>query len=142
MDNIDEQIVRLLQHDGRLTQREIGEQVGLSTPAAGQRVKRLLRDGYITGVHAAIDHTRFGRPIEASLDVWLDTPQDPEVMYAFVREDPRITECFHTTGVFDFQLRARLASTDDLRDLLVCLKRDAGARQTESRIVLEQIPTQ
>jgi hypothetical protein len=45
-------------------------------------------------------------------------------------------------GLHPIVIPARLATTDDLRDLLVCLKRDAGARQTERRIVLEQIPTQ
>ena len=122
-----------------MTQREIGIHVGLSTTAAGQRVIRLFEQGLITGVHARVDHEQLGRPIEASLDVWIDDPPDPSRMYDFVRNDERITECFHTTGVFDFRLRAHLASTRDLRDLLVCLKRDGGANQTETRLVLEQV---
>ncbi len=141
IDDIDREIIRALQADGRLTQRELGRKAGLSPNAAAARVQRLTSSGVITGVHAAVDHAALGRPMEASVDLWL-TSQDfrPQFRRA-VQADDRIIDCVHLTGPVDFRIRARVASPEDLYDLLNNL-RDAGhVQQTDSRLILEVVPT-
>lgn len=140
VDDIDRDILAHLQHDGRLTQRELGQLVGLSPNAAGARVARLLERGIISGIHARIDHSKLGRGIEASIDVWRHDRTDESALRE-VLTDERITECFHLTGPVDFRIRAMVSSTDDLNDLLNRLKNEADIRQTDSRLVLEQLDT-
>lgn len=125
---------------GRMSQRELGKAVGLSPNAAGARLQRLIDRGAITGFAAQLDHSVLGRPIEASIDVWLNDGRDRHDMLELVKADDRIVECFHLTGPLDFRLRARVASPDDLNDLLNAF-RVAGVRQSDSRLILEQLPT-
>ncbi len=139
IDDIDREIIRELRRDARLTQREIGRAVGLSPNAAGARVQRLVKDGVISGFHARVDHAALGRPLEATIDVWLDDRRDKESFEDLVADDDRVTECFHLTGPLDFRVRAMFSTTDDLNDLLIRMQTEAGVRQTDSRLVLEQI---
>lgn len=141
MDQIDSEILGLLQVDGRLTQREIGQKVGLSPNAAGARVARLFERGIISGIHAKVDHRKLGRNIEASIDVWRDDRTDASGLMNVIKDD-RITECFHLTGPVDFRIRAVVSGTDDLNELLNRLKHEAGIRQTDSRLILEKLETQ
>ena len=139
IDEIDNAIIRELQRNARLSNVELGRAVGLSPNAAGVRVQRLVQRGVISGFHAAIDHAALGRPIEASIDIWLGEDRNRDAMMHVVADDDRITECFHLTGPVDFRLRARVASTDDLNDLLVRLRTEGGTRQTDSRLLLERL---
>ena len=142
IDDIDREILSTLQSMGRLTQRELGKAVGLSPNAAGARMQRLIDQKIITGFSARIDHAALGRPIEASIDVWLNDMTDDRDRFAdFVRSDERCVEAFHLTGRLDFRLRARVATSDDLNALLDDLRHTAGVRQTDSRLVLTHLPT-
>ncbi len=140
IDDIDRDILRLLQKDGRLTQREIGKAVGLSPNAAGARVSRLVDQGIISGIHAKLNHAKLGRTIEASIDVWREDRTDETLLREVILDD-RIIECFHLTGPVDFRIRAIVSGTDDLNELLNRLKNEGGIRQTDSRLILEHLLT-
>lgn len=124
-----------------MTQLQLGRAVGLSPNAAGARVQRLVRTGVIAGFGVRLNHAALGRPLEASVDVWLADDADPALIKQLARDDDRIVECFFLTGPLDFRLRARLASAEDLNDLLVTLKEKGRVRQTDSRLILEHLPT-
>lgn len=139
IDDIDRELLRKLRKDARLTQRELGREVGLSPNAAGARIQRLLASGAISGFHAHVNHEVLGRPLEATIDVWLDDRRNTEAFRELVADDDRITECFHLTGPLDYRVRARFATTDDLNDLLIRMQQESGVRQTDSRLVLEHL---
>lgn len=141
IDEIDREILRLVQVDGRMTQRELGSEVGLSANAAGARLQRLVDKGVITGFVAKIDHAALGRPMEASIDVWINEDRSRDSLLELMKTDERVVECFHLTGPLDFRIRARVATAEDLNDLLTTMRTKAGVRQTDSRLVLEQIAT-
>ncbi len=141
IDAIDREILRLVQTDGRMTQRELGSEVGLSANAAGARLQRLVDKGVITRFVAKIDHAALGRPMEASIDVWINDDRDRTPLLELMKSDERVVECFHLTGPLDFRVRARVASAEDLNDLLTTMRIKGGVRQTDSRLVLEQIAT-
>ena len=60
LDDLDRKILRELQANGRLTNAQLAERVGLSASPCWQRVKRLEEDGYITGYAALLDQKRLG----------------------------------------------------------------------------------
>lgn len=140
IDDIDREILEELQRDARLTQRVLGARVGLSPNAAGARVQRLIDQGVIVGFHAEVDHGALGRGLEASIDVWQREDCRPELFNRLAALDDRIIECIHLTGPLDFRVRARVASPDDLNDLLITMKEKGGVRSTDSRLVLARIP--
>jgi len=141
IDDIDRDILRVLQIDGRMTQRELGKEVGLSANAAGARLQRLIDGGVIERFVARLDHALLGRPLEASIDVWLNDDRTRDALAEVVKDDDRVVECFHLTGPLDFRVRARVASAEDLNQLLNRLRDEGGVRQTDSRLILEQVPT-
>ncbi len=141
VDQIDREILSIVKLRGRITQRELGREVGLSPNAAGARLQRLIEEKVITGFEAKVDHVALGRPIEASIDVWLVDGGDRGPLIELVAQDDRIVECFHLTGPLDFRIRARVASTEDLNALLDRMRTEGGVRQTDSRLILEQLST-
>lgn len=125
-----------------MTQRELGTAVGLSPNAAGVRVQRLVERGVIRRFGIDIDHGRLGRPLEAAVDVWLTNSSDTGAFAEIILDDDRVVDCFHPTGPLDFCIQVRVASSEDLFDLLTRLKTEGGVRQTDSRLVLERRPTE
>lgn len=141
IDDIDRSILRALTRDGRATHRELGRAVGLSPNAAGARVARLVESGVITGFHAAIDHAKLGRPLEVSMDVWLDHRPNDTAFVDLVASDERIVDAIHITGPVDYRIEARVRSPEDLEDLLATMRNHASVSQTDSRLIMSHLPT-
>lgn len=72
-----------------MSQRELGRAVGLSPNAAGARMQRLVDKGVIRRFSAELDHASLGRPMEASIDVWLNDDRERKPLIALVKDDDR-----------------------------------------------------
>lgn len=140
VDKIDREIIRVLQADGRISNRELGQRVGLSPNATGVRVNRLLRDGVVTGVHAHVDHAKLGRGIEGFVDCWLDArdPAEWAKFEQYVESDDRILDAVHLTGKVDYRLRVVVSSPAELDELLGALRTHAGIGETDTRLILRR----
>jgi Lrp/AsnC family transcriptional regulator, leucine-responsive regulatory protein len=136
MDAIDREILGALMRDGRLSFRDLGAAVGLSANAAADRVRRMRRDGVITGFTATVDHGAAGRHLVALIDVRLAASGTNEQFEDAVARLEPVTDAVHVTGRFDYQLRVACRDTAELDRLLRHLKRDTGVVETETRVVL------
>ncbi len=136
MDQIDDQILSLLATNGRASFAALGEAVGLSPHGAADRVRRLERDGVITGYAALIDPAGVGRSLDAFIDVRLLPATDPEEFERRVARLDSVRELAFLTGRFDYQLRVACRDADDLDRTVRTIRREAGAAGTETRIVL------
>jgi Lrp/AsnC family leucine-responsive transcriptional regulator len=136
MDEIDDRILSILATNGRASFAAIGEEVGLSPHGAADRVRRLERDGVITGYAARIDPAGVGRSLDAFIDVRLLPTTDSEEFERRVARLDSVREVAFLTGRFDFQLRVACRDADDLNDTVRTVRREAGAAGTETRIVL------
>jgi Lrp/AsnC family leucine-responsive transcriptional regulator len=97
VDSLDEQILAALQENGRLTMKSLAEQVGLSSPAMIERVRRLEERGVISGYRAIIAPAALGRPITALIAATVDR-QDQEAFWNRLQEQPAVAEMHRTTG--------------------------------------------
>jgi Lrp/AsnC family transcriptional regulator, leucine-responsive regulatory protein len=136
LDEIDEQILELLQDDGRMSFSDLGQKVSLSPNAVRDRVRRMVSDGVITGFHAHVDQGRIDRRIRALIDVRLRSPDDAARFERLVRANPDVEEAVHLTGPTDYVIRIACADTTELDDFLRSLKDEGGARETQTRLVL------
>lgn len=136
MDQIDAQILSLLRANGRASFASIGEQVGLSPHGTADRVRRLERDGVITGYTANVDPGRVGRSVDALVDVRLLPATDPDQFERLVAGLPAVTELVFLTGRFDYQLRVACKDAEDLDQTVRTVRRDGGVAATETRIVM------
>jgi Lrp/AsnC family leucine-responsive transcriptional regulator len=69
LDGTDWKILRELQQDARLSYNELGRRVGLSAPAAAERVRKLEDAGIITGYNAQLDPAKLGMPLLALIQL-------------------------------------------------------------------------
>lgn len=132
MDNIDLKILDILQTDGRVTMKELGQRVGLTSPATIERVKKLEESGIIGGYRAVIDVALAGLPVRAYLFVSL-VGQPVAAFFDFVRDHNGLIACHRLAGGASYLLEAAVADTAALESLLDQL---APFGQVETHMVL------
>jgi Lrp/AsnC family leucine-responsive transcriptional regulator len=141
-DRIDLKILDLLQRQGRMSVTEVGEQVGLSTSPCSERIKRLERQGLITGYHARVDAALLGKPLLVFIEITL-SQKSPQIFEAVKRElgqMPDILECHLISGSFDYLVKARLRAMTDYRELLgTILDKIPVPAQSNSYVVMEEV---
>ncbi|MEV8428451.1 Lrp/AsnC family transcriptional regulator [Streptomyces chartreusis] len=111
MDAIDEAIIAELERDGRLTNVELAQRVGLTTGPCLRRVQRLEADGVIRGYRAVIDPASVGRSFEVLIDLGLES-QDAETVEHFERtlaEAEEVLELRRMFGSPDYLVRVAVA---------------------------------
>lgn len=117
LDDIGWRILEELQQDGRLSYAEIGRRVGLSTPAAAERVRRMEEWGIITGYRATVNPEAVGLPLQAI--VRLRANQLPyERARDLVGTICEVLECHHVTGGDDLVMAVAVSSVKHLEAVL------------------------
>lgn len=116
LDRYDRTLLAALQHDGRLTNNELSERIGLSPSQCSRRRTRLEADGLITGYHAVIDRERAGFALVSIISVTLATHTEgnAERFARLVRAAPNILEAHALTGEMDYSIKV---VTEDLNAL-------------------------
>lgn len=115
LDELDAAILRHLERNGRATNYEVGEAVGLSASAASRRILALESAGAIRGYRALLDDRFFGRRMTVYIRVTLER-QSASVLSTFetaVRRCREIVDCHLMAGQYDYMLVARVADIDD-----------------------------
>ena len=107
----------MLARDGRVTVAELGRRVNLSSPAVGERVRRLEQCGVITGYRAHLDLRLLGYPLIAIVRV-KPAPGRLATVAGLAQEIPEVVECHRITGEDCFFLKVALRSIDELGTLL------------------------
>ena len=142
LDKLDRKILHILQQDGRISMKDLSEQVGLSITPAIERVKRMERDGVITGYHARIDPPALGAKLLVFVEITLHQ-KSASVFEQFRREVlriPEVQECHLVSGDFDYLIKARIHEMAEYRKLLgEMLLQLPGAAQSKSYVVMEEI---
>jgi DNA-binding Lrp family transcriptional regulator len=118
LDPTDLQILRLLQHDASLTNKEIAFKLHKSVATVHERIRRLKDQGYIKKVVAILDGRKLERGLIAFSHVLL-TDHTKETLDQFEKTVtcfPEVMECFQMTGTVDFILRIATVDMEAYRD--------------------------
>ncbi|HRF09005.1 MAG TPA: Lrp/AsnC ligand binding domain-containing protein [Xanthobacteraceae bacterium] len=144
IDRIDRKILQVLQADGRLAGVELAERVGLSPTSTGERLRRLQKEGYITGFGARLDPHLLDLPLLVFVEVSLDktTPDIFDKFAAAVRRAPEVLECHMVAGGFDYLVKTRVADIAAYRKFLGnVLLTLPGVKETRTYAVMEEVKT-
>jgi Lrp/AsnC family leucine-responsive transcriptional regulator len=137
MDTNDIKALRLLQHEGRASWSRLGELLGMTGPAAADRVRRLEEQGIIRGFTALIDPESVGLALTAFIALSLEKPAHRDAFLKRVQALPEIQECHHCTGEDDYLLKVRCRGVSDLDRLINTeLKSLSGVLRTRTTIVM------
>src|SRR4051812_35460007 len=104
--------------NGRATWAELAGILGLSAPAAADRVRRLEERGVITGYAAVVDADAIGCGLTAFIAVTLERPVHRAAFLARVQSLAQVQECHHVAGEDDFLLKVRCGSTGELERIV------------------------
>ena len=118
LDPLDRRALERLLDDGRVSWAELGESLGLSAPAAAERVRRLRTEGVIDGFTARVRPERVGLALTVLVAVRLIRHEDRAAFLRFVETCPEIRECHHVTGEDDYALKAHVSGVPRLEELL------------------------
>lgn len=142
VDACDAHIMRMLQADGRMSNADLAQAVGLSPAATSERLRRLQDEGFVLGFEAVLNPVRLAQGMLAFAEVSLQYG-GLAVALAFrtaVKARQEIMECHEINGDFDYLIKARVPDMATYRELIAQVVWSLPAvRHVRTFVVLEEI---
>jgi len=143
IDRYDRMILETLQAEGRISNQELAERIGLSPSPTLRRVRALEEAGFITGYRAVLDARRLGLTLTALIHISMDrhTPERFENFERAVAALPEVQECLLITGqTADYQLKVIVRDMDAYQELLLNrITRIEGVSDVHSSFVMRKV---
>ena len=143
LDRYDRHILEVLQTEGRLSNQELADRIGLSPSPCLRRVRALEEAGLITGYRALVDAKKLGLSLMALLHISMDkhTPERFANFEKKVAAQPEVLECLLITGQeADYQLKVIIRDMDAYQELLLNrITRIQGVTGVHSSFVLRKV---
>jgi Lrp/AsnC family leucine-responsive transcriptional regulator len=143
LDRYDRQILALLQENGRLSNQELADTIGLSPSPCLRRVRALEESGLILGYRALLDAKKLGLNLMALLHISMDqhTPERFAYFEQQVARLPEVVECLLITGqTADYQLKVMVGDMDAYQILLLNkITRIEGVTGVQTSFVLRRV---
>jgi DNA-binding Lrp family transcriptional regulator len=139
LDAIDRKILKELQDDGRITNVDLAQRVGISAPPCLRRVRALEQAGYIKGYRALLDEKLLGCEVTVFAMVHLSSQAEADLMEfeAFVRAQPLVRECWMLSGEIDFILKCVAPDLRTFQAFVVELTAAPHVRNVKTSLVLK-----
>lgn len=135
MDATDFKIIELLQKDGRISMKDLGKIVGLTSPAVSERVKRLEESGVIQSYKAVVNPSKLGRVIKSFINISLPS-ENYQQFIEYAKGDNRIVECHHITGDDCLLLKVIVKDMYELEKVIDTIKQ---VGRTKTSVILSTI---
>lgn len=143
LDRIDRRILSEMQKNGRISNQELADIVGLSPSPCLRRVRQLEQAGIIERHVTILNASKLGLKLMALIQISMDrhTPDRFEQFEAQVKEYPEVLECILITGQSaDYQLKVLVADMEVYQDFLLNkITRIPGVSDVHSSFVLRQV---
>ena len=143
LDKMDKKILQLLQKDGRITNLELADAVGLSPSPCARRVKQLEELGIIQRRVTLLSHKQLGLKLTALIQISMDrhTPDRFEQFEETVKGFPEVLECLLITGQSaDYQLKVVVPDMEQYQDFLLNkITRIEGVSDVHSSFMLREV---
>lgn len=136
LDEIDIQILKHLQKDGRSQRNKLAEIVHLSVPSVSERMRKLEEKDLIQGYHAILDAKRFKFDITAFVFVEVDGSDNYPKFVESASDEPEVLECHSITGDGSHILKIRTENTASFEKLLSRIQSWDGVSKSRSNVVL------
>ncbi|HEX5485102.1 Lrp/AsnC family transcriptional regulator [Limnobacter sp.] len=143
LDRFDLQILEVLQAEGRISNQDLADRIGLSPSPCLRRVKALEEAGYIVGYRTILDAKKLGLSLMALIHISMDqhTPERFAHFEAEIAQVPQVLECLLITGQSaDYQLKVVVPDMDGFHHLLLNrITRIEGVTGVHSSFVLRRV---
>ena len=143
LDRYDRRILETLQQDGRISNQDLAERIGLSPSPCLRRVRALEEAGIIAGYRAHLDAAKLGLSLMALIHIAMDrhTPERFANFESRVAALPEVLECLLITGQdADYQLKVVVRDMQAYQELLLNrITRIEGVSGVPSSFVMRQV---
>ncbi len=142
MDEVERKILVALQSNGRISNVQLAEKIGLSESPTYRRVKMLEEAGMVRGYVALLDQRLLGLQVTAYVSVRMEKQphRDHHEFFQCVADEPHIIECHALSGAFDFLMKVVARDIDHFSEL--CMQeilKYPGVAQVESSFSLQVV---
>lgn len=138
LDRIDAALVRHLQNDGRISNKELAGKVGLAPSSCLERVRRLREAGVVRGFRAEVDPAAIGISLQAMVAVRLQSHARNawDDLTNALDDRPEVIGIFHVSGEDDLLVHVACRDADHLRDLVLDhISSQPGVRAVQTSLV-------
>jgi Lrp/AsnC family leucine-responsive transcriptional regulator len=143
IDQFDRAILRVLQEDGRISNQDLADRIGLSPSPCLRRVRALEESGIVTGYRALVDAQALGYTLMALIYISMDkhTSERFEHFEKEISQFSEVLECLLITGQdADYQIKAIVKDMDAFQELLLNrITRIQGVTGVHSSFVLRRV---
>jgi Lrp/AsnC family leucine-responsive transcriptional regulator len=143
LDRYDRHILEILQENGRVSNQDLAERIGLSPSPCLRRMRALEESGIISGYRALLDARKLGLSLMALVHISMDrhTPERFRHFDATIQAMPEVLECLLITGQeADYQLKVVVRDMDSYQDFLLNkVTRIEGVTGVHSSFVLRRV---
>jgi Lrp/AsnC family leucine-responsive transcriptional regulator len=136
VDAVDRKLLDALRGNARATYAELARTVGLSAPAAHERVAKLEASGVITGYHAAVKPEAVGFGTTALIGIFITDSADIDEITAALGDLRDVEDCWFVAGEETFVVKVRVADVAALEATIRDLNAIRGVARTRSTVVL------
>ena len=120
IDQIDKQLLKLLQENGKYTIKELAMQLNLTATPIFERIKRLENDGYISSYKAVLNRKKIGLNLVAFCNIQLKSHEatyiakfEKDILYY-----DEVIECYHIAGMFDYLIKVMVSDMDEYQNFV------------------------
>lgn len=144
-DELDLKILQLLRKNGKLSTKEVAQELNLTYTPTYERIRKLENNGFIKGYHAEIDLALLGKKLTVFTQVSLKvhTQEFLDDFERSVTAFPEVQLCAHISGDFDYLLQIAVRDIEDYREFIVSkLSKIDHISKLHSNFVLKLIKDQ
>ncbi|MCG7280023.1 Lrp/AsnC ligand binding domain-containing protein [Chryseobacterium taklimakanense] len=138
LDTIDKEIIYMLMDNAKTSLAHISKNVGVSTTAVHQRIKKLEQAGVIENSISFLNPRKIGYKVVSYIGVFLDQPSHYQEAVKALKDVNEVVEAHYTTGNYTIFLKVLCRDNDHLMQILNKLQKLKGVTRTETFISLEQ----
>ncbi|WP_277110963.1 Lrp/AsnC ligand binding domain-containing protein [Chryseobacterium taklimakanense] len=138
LDTIDKEIIYMLMDNAKTSLAHISKNVGISTTAVHQRIKKLEQAGVIENSISFLNPRKIGYKVVSYIGVFLDQPSHYQEAVKALKDVNEVVEAHYTTGNYTIFLKVLCRDNDHLMQILNKLQKLKGVTRTETFISLEQ----
>ncbi len=120
LDKIDRRVLDLLKENAKLSNKEIAHEIGLTVTPTFERIKRLERNGVITGYTINVDKKKIGKGLKVICQVSLRA-HNLDLLQGFEDQIIHLSEvsaCYHIAGDYDYLLSIEVMDMDEYQHFL------------------------
>ena len=139
IDSIDARILRVLVDQGRISWRELGDHVHLSSTSVADRVRRLEERGVIIGYAARVSPDAISTSVRAVIDVSLAPGDTADSFEARLRTRSEVVHAAYVTGSADYSVLVECSGPGGLDAFVRWLRADEAVARTESKLMLREV---